>query len=162
MAAVRPWRTALPYRIDHLAPILHVSAQVMLIDHQTFERPLSLRHHDHLRDLGEGRVVSVAFHYHRFLCGGDFFKKKNQTNILCQAHGGDGRLLTIGREGAEREETMLRVEGEELEVELAGAGETLASRPQHQTVVADGEQRGEDNTAAVRGAGGEKHTTIGG
>lgn len=70
-------------------------------------------------------------------------------------------MLTAGGEGAEGEETMLRVEGEELEVELAGAGETLSSRPHHQTVGADVEQRGGVNTAAVRGAGGEKHTTIG-
>lgn len=65
-------------------------------------------------------------------------------------------MLTVGGEGAEREETMLRVEGEEPEVELAGAGEPLASRPHHQTVVVDGEQRGGGNAAAVRGAGGKK------
>lgn len=80
--------------------------------------------------------------------------------MLSEALGGDGRLLTVGGEGAEREETMLLVEGEEPEAELAGAGETLASRPHHQTVGVDGEQRGGENTAAVRGAGGEKHTTI--
>lgn len=88
------------------------------------------------------------------------FKKKSKTSILSEALRGDGQLLTDSGEGAEREETTLRVKGEEPEVELAGAGETLASRPHHQTVGVDGEQRGGGNTAAVRGAGREKHATI--
>lgn len=61
--------------------------------------------------------------------------------------------VTIGGEGGEGEAAALRVEGEELEVELAGAGETLASRSVHPAAGGDAEQRAAGDRAGVRGAG---------
>lgn len=60
--------------------------------------------------------------------------------------------VTIGGVGAEGEFARLRVEGEKLEIELAGAGETLAGRSAHQALGGDGQQRAGGDGAGIRGA----------
>lgn len=60
--------------------------------------------------------------------------------------------VTIGGVRVEGEIAALRVEGEEVERELAGADETLASHLLHPSVGGDGEQRAAGDRAGVRGA----------
>lgn len=62
--------------------------------------------------------------------------------------------VTVGRVGGEGELAGLLVEGEEVELELARAGETLASRSAHHAVEGDAQQGAAGDRAGVRGAAG--------
>lgn len=59
--------------------------------------------------------------------------------------------VTIGSERRKGETAALRVKGKELELELAGGGETLARRSGHFSVRGDVEQRAAGDCAGVGG-----------
>lgn len=163
------------YLVAHAA--LHVVGSVVTVhsDVQVFERPLALGHHQLRRDLGERRVVPVTVQDQRVVCRCSERRMKHghftvdyfiYVFIYSVIHfirslGGGHVAVTEGGVGVEGEFADLRVEGEQVEFELAGAGESLAGRPAHQAVRGDGQQRADGDRAGVRcaaryrGAGGE-------
>lgn len=116
------------------------------------ERPFAARDHGLLIDAKRGRIVLVRLHAYDVICAPATEESvKERTDERVSEPG-----LTGGGHGSKRDGALLHIEGEELELQLAGGGQHVAGRGVDPAVGRDGGQRALVATGTIRDAEGTK------